>query len=66
VLGISVFWDVSYITTLHYPEYGNNKISRNNGKYIPVCIASSFRVLVPLCHDDFAVFSKLKTASQAI
>jgi hypothetical protein len=49
---------ISYTTTLHFPEYGNTKTSRNIGIHIPVCIASSLRALVPLCHGDIAGFSK--------
>jgi len=66
MLGISVLWDISYATTLHYPEYGNSKISRNVGIHIPVCMAPNLRALVLLCRDDVAGFSKLRTAPQAV
>ena len=68
-IGVGDFSLLRYILyhyTLHYPEYGKSKISRNVLIHIPVCMVPNLRALVLLCHDDIVGFSKLRTTLQAM
>jgi hypothetical protein len=51
VLGISGFWDVSYTTTVHYPEDGFSMIIRNVSIHLLVYMASRLRGLALLYSD---------------